>query len=208
MGQPINVLNDLLYINNQQVPFISNPIDKFSPGVNTQEYIILHFTGSTTAQSAHNQYLNPNTQVSWHLTVDRDGNVWQLLDFKKIAWHAGQSQWGQGPGALVGMNKYSIGIEHSNAGPLVERNGSFYTAFNQVIPVTDVFFDANGTPWQQFSPQQLQATRYLTLNLARILKVKDILSHEQISPGRKVDTGPAFLPTLNSIRQAYKNGTN
>lgn len=206
MGQPINVLNNLLYINNNQVPFVANPIDKFSAGTNTQEYIIMHFTGSTTAQSAHNQYLDPTTQVSWHLTVDRDGNVWQLLGFDKIAWHAGQSQWGTGPGALVGMNKYSIGIEHSNAGPLTESNGSYVTAFGQVIPNVDVFFDSNGNPWQAFTPQQLAASRYLTLALARILNVKDILSHEMISSGRKVDTGPAFLNTLNSIRQAYHTG--
>ena len=205
MAQPINVVNNLLYINNQQVPFLANDTPKYSDGVNTCDYIICHYTGGTTAQSAHNTYLDPSTQVSWHLTIDRDGNVTQLLGFDKIAWHAGQSSWGTGPQALVGMNKYSIGIAHSNAGPLSEKNGAYVTWTGQVIPNVDVFFDANGNPWQAFSPDQLKASRYLVLALANILKVKDILSHEMISPGRKQDTGPAYLATLTDIRNTYRN---
>ena len=203
MAQPINILNNLLYINNEQVPFLDNPVAKYSEGVNTCEYIIMHYTGSTTAKSAHNTYLDPNTQVSWHLTIDRDGDVTQLLSFDKIAWHAGQSQWGQGPAAIKGLNSHSIGIEHSNAGPLTEKNGSYVTWSGQVIPNIDVFFDDNGNPWQAFSPNQLKASKYLTVELAKILRVKDILGHEQISPGRKTDPGPCFWPTLKSIREEY-----
>lgn len=205
MAQPINVLNNLLYIGNQQVPFIDNPVAKYSEGTNTCEYIIMHYTGSTTAKSAHAQYLDPAAQVSWHLTVDRDGNVYQLLGFDKIAWHAGKSSWGTGPGALIGMNSHSIGIEHSNAGPLTEKNGCYITAFGQIIPNIDVFFDNDGNPWQAFTPQQLKASKFLVVELAKILKVKDVLSHAMISPGRKQDTGPAFQATLDDIRTTYRN---
>lgn len=201
----INVLNNMLYIKEQQVPFIDNPVAKYSEGVNSCQYIIMHYTGSTTAKSAHNQYLDPTTQVSWHLTIDRDGNVYQLLGFDKIAWHAGKSQWGVGPGAINGLNPVSIGIEHSNAGPLSEKNGAYVTAFGQTIPNIDVFFDDDGNPWQAFSDAQLKASRFLTLELAKILKVKDILTHAMISPGRKQDTGPAFKATYDDIRSTYRN---
>ena len=202
----INVLNNLLYIKEKQVPFLANPVKKYSDGVNTCQYIIMHYTGSTTAKSAHNQYLDPKTQVSWHLTIDRDGNVTQLLGFDKIAWHAGKSSWGKGGGLINGLNGHSIGIEHSNAGPLSEKNGAYVTWSGQTIPNSDVFFDAHGNPWQAYSPNQLKASKFLTVELAKILKVKDILSHEMISPGRKSDTGPAFQATLNDIRKTYLNG--
>src|ERR1035437_4145865 len=207
MTQPINVMNGLLYINNQQVPFLDNPVPKDSEGVNTCEYIICHYTGGTTVQSAHNTYLDPTTQVSWHLSVSRDGDVTQLLSFDKVAWHAGASSWGTGPQALVGMNKYSIGVEHSNCGPLTEKNGAYVTAFGQVVPNIDVGFDQNGNPWQLYSPQQLASSNYLILNFARILKVKDILGHEQIATpiGRKKDPGPMYWDTLADIRKTYAN---
>ena len=92
----IDVLNNLLYVNNKQIPFIKNDMVKYSEGENTKEFLIYHFTASTTASSAVNNYLDPETKVSWHLTIDRDGSVNQILPFDKIAWHAGKSYWKQG----------------------------------------------------------------------------------------------------------------
>lgn len=206
MASAISVDNDgLLYIQGNPVQFIENKIDKFSPGVNTKEFIIVHYTASTTAKSAHNNYLDPNTEVSWHLTIDRDGVVYQVLEFDKIAWHAGQSEWMFGTQKYVGMNKYSIGIEHSNAGPLTEKGGSYCDCYGHVIPNVDVFFDNAGNPWQRYSDAQLAASRVLVLELAKLWRVKDILSHQMIAPMRKLDTGPAYQQQLDSMRQEYRN---
>ena len=198
----IDVVNDWLYINNSAVQKISCPKEKFSPGKNICDYIIFHYTASTTAKSAHNNYQNPDTNVSWHLTIDRDGNIYQLQDFRKITWHAGKSVWKKQDGTLLeGMNKYSIGIEMVNAGPLTYKHGQYQTWTGQTIPDIDVFFDKNGNPWQKYTPQQLLAAKTIGPILAKKYKCLDILGHEHISPGRKQDPGPAFVNTLAEIRR-------
>lgn len=47
----------------------------------------------------------PGRSASIHLMVDNDGTIYQSMDLQHIAWHAGGSAW----------NKYSIGVEISNA---------------------------------------------------------------------------------------------
>lgn len=201
----INVVNNRLYIDNKEVTSLDNTVKKYSDGDNTKEFIIMHFTGSTTAASAHNNYLDPKTQVSWHLTIDREGNITQILPFDKIAWHAGKSYLKVAGKEYKGLNPFSIGIELINAGQLTESGGRYVTWYGQAIPNVDIFFDANGNPWQKFTDKQIQVARTVSLSLAKILNVKDILSHEMVSPGRKQDTGPAFQKTLNEIRNLYHN---
>jgi len=198
----LDVIDNWLYINNKAVQKIDSTKDKTSPGSNICDYIIYHYTASTTAKSAHNNYQNPDTNVSWHLTIDRDGNVYQLYDFRKITWHAGKSGWRKPNGTVIdGLNKFSIGIEMVNAGPLTIKIGQYQTWSGQVVPDVDVFFDKNGNPWQRYTPQQIAAAKAIGQTLARQYKCIDILGHEQISPGRKQDPGPAFAATLAEIRR-------
>jgi len=72
----------------------------YSTRAATIDAIILHNTaGSFT--SALNTLCDPNTQVSAHLLIGRDGKTACLVDFNKTAWHAGSREW----------NHRSIGIE-------------------------------------------------------------------------------------------------
>ena len=50
--------------------------------------------------------INPRSKVSTHYLIDRNGKVLNLVDDKKIAWHAGKSKWMN----YVNLNKNSIGI--------------------------------------------------------------------------------------------------
>jgi N-acetylmuramoyl-L-alanine amidase len=50
--------------------------------------------------------------VSAHYLVDREGAIYQLVDERKRAWHAGVSRWG----ADTDVNSSSIGIELDNDG--------------------------------------------------------------------------------------------
>ena len=97
---------------------------RFAPGVPVQwvgsptfdlrrpQYVILHHTSDDTAQQALATLTNPARMVSAHYLVGRDGTVYQLVDERDRAWHAGASRWG----ADEDINSASIGIELDNDG--------------------------------------------------------------------------------------------
>ena len=55
---------------------------------------------------------NPNTKVSCHYLINRNGIVTQMVKDKFIAWHAGKSKWKK----INNLNNRSIGIELVNKG--------------------------------------------------------------------------------------------
>ena len=75
--------------------------------------IVLHHTGTNNGKGDLNHMRNPSAKVSAHYMIDQDGKIYQLVDDKKRAWHAG-------PSALHGkptdVNGRSIGIEIVNDG--------------------------------------------------------------------------------------------
>ena len=81
-------------------------------GPRKANYVILHHTSSATLERALLTLSNPNTQVSSHYLIDRDGRVLQLVDENQRAWHAGESYWG----GHTDLNSASIGIELVNNG--------------------------------------------------------------------------------------------
>jgi N-acetylmuramoyl-L-alanine amidase len=74
--------------------------------------IVLHFTAMTSAEAALARLCDPGAQVSAHYLIGRDGRLWQMVDERARAWHAGQGSWmGQDD-----INSRSIGIELDNDG--------------------------------------------------------------------------------------------
>lgn len=74
--------------------------------------IILHHTALNNSEEVFKIFKNPKTEVSSHYLIDRDGTIYQFVDEKKKAWHAGLSFWGD----RKSINDYSIGIELDNNG--------------------------------------------------------------------------------------------
>lgn len=200
------IKNNWLHYDDRKIEKIESPSrKKYSSGSNICDYIVFHFTVSTTATSAHNTFRRNDTNVSWHLTIDRSGNLYQLYDFRKRTWHAGRSAWTKPSGQRIsGLNKYAIGIEMINAGPLNYDGSNYKTVYNQIIPQSDVFLDANGDPWHKYTDEQIKTAHAITPVLCRQYKCIDVLGHEQISPGRKIDPGPAFEYTLEELRNYVK----
>ncbi|HZZ95128.1 MAG TPA: N-acetylmuramoyl-L-alanine amidase [Usitatibacter sp.] len=97
---------------------------RFAPGVAARwvaspnfdlrrpQFVILHHTGNDTAQQALATLTNPARMVSAHYLVGRDGTIYQLVDERYRAWHAGASSWGSDED----LNSSSIGIEMDNNG--------------------------------------------------------------------------------------------
>lgn len=194
------------WLRNESTPVqeITNSKNKYSSGNNICDYIVFHYTASTTAKSAHNTYKSPDTSVSWHLTIDRDGSIYQLLDFRKRAWHAGRSNWMRPNGTSTrGLNKWAIGIELINAGPLKLESGVYKTWFGKVVSAEDIFIDSSGKAWHDYTDAQKDACEEIIPVLIDKYKCIDILGHEDIAPTRKTDPGRAFDDTLTSLRERY-----
>jgi N-acetylmuramoyl-L-alanine amidase len=76
------------------------------------ELIVLHYTAMPTAQAALARLSDPAFEVSAHYLIGRCGQIWQMVEEEKRAWHAGAGSW-EGAGDV---NSRSIGIELSNSG--------------------------------------------------------------------------------------------
>jgi N-acetylmuramoyl-L-alanine amidase len=162
--------------------------------------IIIHYTAGSSAASSITSLTDPAVKASAHVVVGRDGVITQLVPFNIIAWHAGPSQYGN----RKGFNQYSIGIEIDNAGLLEKRGNKYYSWFGKEYPENEVVFATHRnqqTPsyWHAYTEPQLAAVEELCRVLVNTYPIKYILGHEEISPGRKVDPGPAF--PLNKLRQ-------
>ena len=153
------IVSDTHWLQSSQAPVtqINSGERKYSSSRNICDYIVVHYTGGSTASSAHNTFKAPGVNVSWHLTIGRDGQVYQLHDFRKTTWHAGRSSWN----GISGMNRWSIGIELIAAGPLTIKNGGYYTWFNKRIPEEEVYLDSMGKAWHDFTPIQKTIFVYL-----------------------------------------------
>jgi N-acetylmuramoyl-L-alanine amidase len=127
-------------------------------------FIILHYTGMTSAEAARDWLCNPVSGVSCHYLVDEEGDITQMVDEHARAWHAGVSSW-QG---MTDINSHSIGIEVHNPG-----HDLGYSEFPepQIVTVIALCRDVSGR--HGIAPE-------------------NVLAHSDIAPMRKVDPGEKF----------------
>ncbi|MEM1399284.1 MAG: N-acetylmuramoyl-L-alanine amidase [Pseudomonadota bacterium] len=159
-------------------------------------FIILHYTAMDDVDAVERWLCNPDSKVSAHLIVGRDGAVRQIVPFNTIAWHAGVSRWGD----LVGLNQCSIGIELVNLGWLdqVELAGCSREGLDFCVPFERVIAacHAQGGPerrWERFDEAQLETLdRLIPVLRAAYPSIEAVLGHDEVAPGRKEDPGPAF----------------
>lgn len=147
--------------------------------------------------------LNTKRRVSTHFFIDREGRLAQYVSTNRAAWHAGASKYPHPTTdkLLKGINRYSLGIEMENAGPLEQRqNGKFYSWWGKPIPNSQVVLaphksrpTGTPTPWQSYTQKQLTVAQRLGEALfTEIPSLTQNLGHDDISPRRKLDPGPAF----------------
>ena len=127
-------------------------------------YLIIHYSGMQSGRVSMDRLKNPKSKVSCHYFIERNGNIFKMVEDDKIAWHAGKSKWKD----LKNLNKHSIGIEIQNKGHFI-----YYQSY---------------TKKQIFSLIKLIK---LLMKKYRINK-KNILGHSDIAPLRKLDPGEKF----------------
>jgi N-acetyl-anhydromuramyl-L-alanine amidase AmpD len=173
-------------------PFVRTPN---MGGVLQPRWLVMHSTAAANARDAIGWLANSQSRASAHVVIDKSGAITQLVPFDRQAWHAGNSTW-QG---VTGLNRYSIGIELDNRGVLSGGPGKWHAASSsQVVPDADVHVEAHKTlpkaprGWDRYPPEQIAAAQELAALLVSTYALEDVLGHEDISPGRKLDPGPAF----------------
>lgn len=158
-------------------------------------YLVMHYTGAVSAAGAIATLCDPAAKVSAHLVIDQAGVVTQLVPFDRVAWHAGASRWA----GRSGCNSFSIGIELANPGLLARTGaGGFATRLERkAVAAKDVILAAhkNGggvEPWAAFPAAQIAAAIEVGRAIVAAYGLKDVIGHDDIAPGRKIDPGPAF----------------
>ncbi|MDP8912656.1 MAG: N-acetylmuramoyl-L-alanine amidase [Pseudomonadota bacterium] len=164
----------------------------FSPRI-----AVMHFTYGGTARSSAEWFRTKRANgSSAHIVIERDGSIIQCVPFDRVAWHAGRSRWKN----LVGLNNHSIGIELANWGYL-QRAGDGWacytgTRINEPVVATHKNGNPDGSTrpigWEAYPEVQIAAAAGVVAALVESYSVNEILGHDDISPTRKWDPGPAF----------------
>lgn len=128
------------------------------------QYLILHYTGMSSAEKAIDWLARAESKVSCHYVIDEAGRITQLVREHLRAWHAGVSFW-QGE---TDINSHSIGIEIHNPG------------------------HSDGYP--DFPDAQIDAVIALSRDIVKRNKIAaaGVLAHSDIAIGRKIDPGEKF----------------
>lgn len=175
-----------------------------SGGAMTPRFLVVHDTaGRLDKFSSVDWFASPKCGTSAHFVVERDGTITQMVPTNRKAFHAGQSSWK----GISGLNSCSVGIEIVNPGKLDEHGVAW---FGQTAKPTEIVF--KGTPhhgngwWLPYTNEQIEAVK--TICRAVVEEYPDcneILTHWEIAPKRKIDTGPLF--PLREVRKAVFDPT-
>lgn len=104
-----------------KVKFVGSPNKSARRG--EVKYLVLHHTGPGSFNGIVKWLTNPAAKASAHYVLGRAGQLAQLVNTRKEAWHAGRAKW---KGERID-NHCSIGIEICNHGVLEKGDdGSYY----------------------------------------------------------------------------------
>lgn len=170
-------------------------------GAMRPRFVLLHYTAGRNLESSVESLCTrkPQGNASAHLVLGRDGRIVQLAAFNAVTWHAGASQWS----GIDGLNHHAIGIEMDNAG-LLNREGERYVSwFGKAYPENEVRIaehrHGGGTKaWHHYTEAQIGRALELCELLVAHYGLEDVLGHEDVARGRKIDPGPAF--PLSAVR--------
>lgn len=182
---------------NRQVAQEKSPNGQGKLAGGKPRFLVIHYTAGGTASGAVSWFKNPAAKASAHLVIGHDGEIVQMKPFDEVCWHAGKSRWRD----VVGLNRHSVGIEIVNWGVLKRSGaGDWVSSVGTAVPSSRVILDVHKNHpgvergWEIYDEAQMQATIAAAQAIVEAYGVapSDIVGHDDISPSRKVDPGPAF----------------
>ena len=126
-------------------------------------FLILHYTALPSITDSIKYLCDKKNKVSCHYIISQNGKIYNLVDEKHRAWHAGQSAW------LLekDLNSASIGIELDFS--TINNNNKFSKLLIESL---------------------ISLLKYLKKKYK--IDKKNILGHSDIAPYRKIDPGEKF----------------
>ena len=126
-------------------------------------FLILHYTALPSITDSIKYLCDKKNKVSCHYIISQNGKIYNLVDEKYRAWHAGQSAW------LLekDLNSASIGIELD------------FSTINNNNKFSKLLIDS-----------LISLLKYLKKKYK--IDKKNILGHSDIAPYRKIDPGEKF----------------
>lgn len=168
-------------------------------GAMTPRYIIIHDTaGRDRKFSSVEWFASTECPNSAHFVVERDGTVTQMVETTKRAWHAGESSW---KGTRF-LNSCSVGIEIVNPGKMDATGRAWFGPAAKPEEIEHKTTKEHGDGyWLPYSQEQIKTVTELSRALVEEYPdCNEILTHWEISPGRKIDTNPLF--PLRELRKS------
>ena len=199
-----DIVNGRLTIAGKAAPFVRTPNQggRLEPTL-----IVLHDTAGRLAKGSSVAWLcNPKAKASAHLVVERDGSVTQLVEFDRVAWHAGQSSWR----GRSGCNAFAIGIEIVNPGKLTgtpkKATAWFGESYGAEFGIARASTSIHGNGcWMPYTEDQLRTVERLIAALASEYPIGEVVAHHDISPARKVDTTPLMdWPRMRAVSRPVR----
>ena len=126
-------------------------------------------------------------KVSAHYLIDREGNIFQLVNENRVAYHAGKGKLKKAPFHQNSLNSRSIGIEIMAVGEREEMKKLIPNSVYDKIDKENIGF----TEAQYESLNNLIDD--ITKRNTKILKNRDhIVGHDEYAPTRRCDPGVLF----------------
>ncbi|MDQ6434503.1 N-acetylmuramoyl-L-alanine amidase [Mesorhizobium sp. LHD-90] len=207
----VNANHRLVGNKNRQVPNDESPNGGTLLSGGAPRFLILHYTAGASGSGAIGWFNNPAAKASAHLVIDRNGAITQMMPFNRVAWHAGRSSWK----GINGLNSHSVGIEivnwgllHGSAGAWRSWTGASVPDARAVLKRHKNFEPTRINAWEVFDEDQLDATVAAAAAIVTKYGIpeENVLGHDDISPLRKQDPGPAF--DMDAFRAKVFGGSN
>jgi N-acetylmuramoyl-L-alanine amidase len=193
----VNSSHRLINEDDNAVPFVSTTNKGGTLSGGKPKFLIIHYTAGGSAEGAIRWFQTAGANASAHLVIAKSGAITQMVPFNTVGWHAGRSTWK----TINGLNAHSVGIEIVNWGLLFGAPGNWKSWTGAAVPDGRVMqakhknFEPNRVhAWEIFDEDQLNATVAAAAAIITKYNIPEesVLGHDDISPVRKQDPGPAF----------------